>query len=199
MAKLYFYYSSMNSGKSTILLQTAFNYEERNMKVLILLSNILDTEFVCSRTGLQRKARIYNYTDCLYDIVKSYNDLSCVLVDEAQFLNKVQVIELAKVCDTLNIPVLCYGLRSDFLGEPFEGSMYLLTIADKLIEIKTMCYCGKKATMNMRKVNNESDVITPIFEGTQIKIGGNESYISLCRKCYVQLKSDALLMASILY
>jgi thymidine kinase len=174
----------MNSGKSAILLQSAFNYEERNMKVLTFIPKIINCDEIVSRIGLRSKATVFdeefNFIQCL----RSTEGISCVLVDEAQFLTKNHVLQLCQVCDELSIPVLCYGLRSDFLGEPFEGSKYLLVLADKLIEIKNVCFCGKKATMNMRKTTDAEGHASPVTEGNQIDIGGNDKYISLCRKCY---------------
>ncbi len=196
MAKLYFYYSAMNSGKTTILIQSAFNYEERNMRVEVFVPEIMGSGVVKSRIGLERKAHTFNINDDLYDMVNSFSDdISCIMIDEAQFLKKKQVYDLCRVCDELNIPVLCYGLRIDFRGEPFEGSAYLLSMADKLVEIKTICLCGKKASMNMRKVKNENitDLI-PIFDGEQIEIGGNDNYISLCRRCYMDIKKQCCLI-----
>ncbi len=187
MAKLYFYYSSMNSGKSAILLQSAFNYGEKNMKVLSFIPEIINCFEIISRIGLRCEAIVFNKEFDFVYYLQSMSDISCVLIDEAQFLSRCQVLQLCRICDEMNIPVLCYGLRSDFLGEPFEGSKYLLTLADKLIEIKNICLCGKKATMNMRKSSDDEKNIIPITEGTQIEIGGNDKYISLCRKCYFNI------------
>jgi thymidine kinase len=130
-----------------------------------------------------KKARVFDQSFDFYEYLKGVNVIRCVLIDEAQFLTKAQVLNLAKVVDELSIPVLCYGLRTDFLGEPFEGSKYLLAIADKLVELKTICYCGKKATMNLRKKQDATGVVA-ISEGAQVDIGGNDKYIALCRKCY---------------
>ncbi len=185
MAKLYFYYSSMNAGKSTNLLQAAFNYEERNMKVWTFIPKIIGVSQIVSRIGLNSNAIVFDKQfNFIEFLIKDENKVDCVLVDEAQFLTKEHVLQLCEVCDELSIPVLCYGLRSDFLGEPFEGSKYLLTLSDKLIELKSMCGCGKKATMNMKKTINSVGQLLPILEGEQIDIGGNDKYISLCRKCY---------------
>ena len=175
MAKLYFYYSAMNAGKSTTLLQSAHNYEERNMKT-ILFTQKLDDRFgegrITSRIGLDRDCEIFTEEDDLYVWTAHEHQrekLSCVLVDEAQFLSPKQVLQLTLVVDKLKIPVLCYGLRSDFRGEPFPGSVYLLAWADELSEIKTICKSGKKATMNARLDEHGNRVI----EGDQISIGLN--------------------------
>lgn len=182
MAKLYFYYSAMNAGKSTTLLQSAYNYEERGMKVLLFTPCVDDRSGVgqiASRIGLEREA--FAFSDD-YDLFQHTNQetskskISCVLVDEAQFLSPKQVLQLTLVCDRLSIPVLCYGLRTDFQGEPFEGSKYLLAWADELTEIKTICSSGKKATMNARMDADGNRV----WEGEQIQIGTN--YVSLSRK-----------------
>lgn len=187
MAKLYFYYSAMNAGKSTTLLQASHNYEERGMQTLIFSPKI-DTRFdkpvVYSRLGIQQDAIPFDNDFSFFKYVKEQNsqlnNLKCILVDEAHFLNKSQVLELSDIATQLNIAVLTYGLRSDFLAEPFEGSKYLLVYSEEIIEIKTMCKCGKKATMNLRIDENGE----PIIAGDQVQIGGNESYISLCMKCF---------------
>lgn len=188
MAKLYFYYSSMNAGKSTSLLQSSYNYKERGMNTIILAPE-LDDRYgvgrVTSRIGLEAKATTFQPDTDLYRTVeqkKHEKPLHCVLVDEAQFLTKQQVGELADVADVLNIPVLAYGLRTDFLGEPFEGSQYLLAWADNLKELKAICHCGSKATMVLR---TDADG-NPIREGSQIEIGGNDRYVSMCRKHFNQ-------------
>lgn len=185
MAKLYFYYSAMNAGKSTILLQSSYNYHERGMETLLFTPKI-DDRFgenkISSRIGLQANAFSFDNQFNLYTHTKEQLNIiptiKCVLVDEAQFLTKQQVLQLSLIVDKLNIPVLTYGLRSDFRGEPFEGSQYLLVWADNLIEIKTICFCGRKAIMNAR-LDAEGSVIKT---GEQIQIGGNEKYISMCRK-----------------
>jgi len=179
MAKLYFYYSAMNAGKSTMLLQSAYNYQERHLKTLILLPaiGIKDkSNIVSSRIGLSSPATIINQHDNIFELITP--DYSCILIDEAQFLTKKQVYQLADVVDRLNIPVLCYGIRSDFQAEAFEGSIYLLTLADHLIEIKTICHCGSKATMNLR-IDADGK---PVKQGSQVLIGGNDHYIATCRK-----------------
>ncbi len=153
MAKLYFRYSAMNAGKSTALLQVAHNYEERGRAVLIFTSDLDDrygTGIVSSRLGLHRKAPTYDAWFDFETYMRDQKDVSCVLVDEAQFLTPEQVRQLHRVAHVQNIPVICYGIRSDFVGEPFPGAAYLLTLADSLEEIKTICSCGKKATMNPR-------------------------------------------------
>lgn len=184
MAKLYFYYSSMNAGKTTNLLQSAYNYFERGMRTLILtpaLDNRYGEGVVASRIGLRSQAQRFTAkTDLLAQVradIAAHGDLHCVFVDEAQFLNKAQVWQLTDVVDELNIPVLAYGLRTDFRGELFEGSTYLLAWADNLEEIKTICHTGRKATMVVR-VDDEGRAIT---EGPQVEIGGNERYVSVSR------------------
>lgn len=184
MAKLYFYYSAMNAGKSTALLQAAYNYQERGLKP-VLLTPKLDTRDglgkIASRIGLSSDAITFSQTDSLFEICGSENDIadvSCVFVDEAQFLTKRQAHELGDVADQLNIPVLAYGLRTDFQGNLFEGSQYLLAWSDVLTEIKTICHCGRKATMVLRIDSSGK----PIRSGEQIKVGGNESYVSVCRR-----------------
>lgn len=185
MAKLHFYYSAMNAGKSTVLLQSSYNYQERGMSTL-LFAPLIDTRYgvgrVTSRIGLTAPAICFNAETNLFQITqKKWQEdpsLGCVLIDEAHFLNKAHVWQLCQICDELNIPVLTYGLRSDFRGEPFEGSTYLLILADQLIEIKTICHCGKKATMNVRI----DEAGNPVTEGEQVEIAGNERYIASCRK-----------------
>lgn len=189
MAKLYFRYSTMGAGKSLDLLKTAHNYEERNKKVFLLTSD-LDKRFgkkkIASRIGISRDANTFNTKSNLYDMVVSNGEtLSCVLIDEAQFLTKEQVWQLTDVVDYLGINVIVYGLRSDYLGEPFEGSIYLMTLADKIEELKTICEFGDKASINMRLLNGE-----PVFEGEQVQIGGNESYLPVCRKHFKKLKKE---------
>ena len=183
MAKLYFYYSAMNAGKSTVLLQSSHNYRERGMNTLILLPEI-DTRFkegkVTSRIGLEADAMTFTTADNLLSVVQRVHDeapLHCVLVDEAQFLTKQQVRQLSEVCDRHDIPVMTYGLRTDFQGNLFEGSEQLLAWADSLSEIKTICHCGRKATMVLR-IGADGKAIK---DGRQIQIGGNERYVSVCR------------------
>jgi thymidine kinase len=184
MAKLYFYYSSMNAGKSTSLLQSSYNYRERGMNTLVLAPNF-DDRFgvgkVTSRIGIDAQATTFSTGDDLLAAIKSRNEqkpLHCVLIDEAQFLTKEQVFQLGEVTDNLDIPVLAYGLRTDFQGEPFEGSKYLLAWSDNLKELKAICHCGSKATMVLR-VDADGK---PITGGSQIEIGGNDRYVSTCRK-----------------
>jgi len=186
MAQMYFYYSAMNAGKSTTLLQSSFNYRERGMNPAIFTAAFDDrygVGKVSSRIGLQSDAHLYGAETDLYQEIEKLNaeeKLHCILVDESQFLTKVQVYQLSEVVDKLNIPVLCYGLRTDFLGELFEGSKYLLSWADKLIELKTICHCGRKANMVIR-TDAEGN---PISEGDQVAIGGNDCYVSVCRQHY---------------
>jgi thymidine kinase len=184
MAKLYFYYSSMNAGKSTSLLQSSYNYKERGMNTLIM-APALDDRYgigkVSSRIGLEAPALCFNSKDDLFALVSAHIEktaLHCVLVDEAQFLSREQVFQLSDVTDRLAVPVLAYGLRTDFQGEPFEGSKYLLAWADTINELKAICECGAKATMTVR-LDQEGNAIR---EGSQIEIGGNERYISMCRR-----------------
>jgi len=184
MAKFYFYYSSMNAGKSTALLQSSYNYRERGMNTLVLAPEF-DDRFgvgkVTSRIGLETSATTFAQDEDLFKLVAkkdSASPLHCVLVDEAQFLTKEQVYQLGEVTDELNIPVLAYGLRTDFQGEPFPGSKYLLAWADNLKELKAICFCGGKATMVIR-LDGEGNAIT---QGSQVEIGGNDRYVSMCRK-----------------
>ena len=187
MAKLYFYYSAMNAGKTTTLLQSAHNYRERGMRVLIFTPK-LDfrggSGTVASRIGLSAEGHAFERDDDLEiwarnDIAK-HGKLDCVLVDEAQFLTKAQVWQLSEIVDRLRIPALCYGLRTDFRGELFEGSQYLLAWADELTEIKTICHSGKKATMTVR-VDEHGHALQ---DGPQVEIGGNDRYVSVSRLEY---------------
>jgi thymidine kinase len=185
MAKLYFYYSAMNAGKSTVLLQSSHNYHERGMDTL-LFTPAIDSRFgkgkIASRLGLVADAVPFaSDSDLfLYATHQKANNpkLQCVLVDEAQFLSRHQVEQLTDIVDKLDLPVLAYGLRSDFKGESFAGSQYLLIWADNIVEIKTICFCGKKATMNAR-VDDKGKFLR---SGDQVQIGGNESYTAMCRK-----------------
>lgn len=193
MAKLYFYYSAMNAGKSTTLLQSSYNYQERGMNTVLFTPALDDRRksgLIHSRIGLEAEAYSFDNDSNLYDHIaqilsESKQPIHCILVDEAQFLTKKQVFQLSDVADNLSIPVLAYGLRTDFRGEPFEGSQYLLGWADELVEIKTVCHCGKKAIMNIRIGEDQK----PITTGKQIEIGGNEKYISTCRKHFKQMTS----------
>lgn len=183
MAKLYFYYASMNAGKSTNLLQADFNYRERGMAT-ILWTAALDTRsqgMVQSRIGLEAQANRYTPgTDLIRETLAKHAEtpLACVLIDEAQFLTAKQVWQCARLADEANIPVLCYGLRTDFRGDLFPGSAVLLGIADSLVELKGVCHCGRKATMNMR-VDAEGAAVKA---GAQTEVGGNERYVALCRR-----------------
>lgn len=184
MAKLHFYYSTMNAGKTTTLLQSSYNYQERGMKTLLfkpLVDNRVRGNKIASRIGLKEKAFLFDDSFNFFEYVgKHATNVSCILVDEAQFLKKDQVRQLCYIVDVYNIPVLAYGLRSDFRGEPFEGSQYLLAWAEELSEIKAICHCGRKAIMNIR-VDTQGQKVQ---EGAQIEIGGNERYIAVCRKHY---------------
>ncbi|WP_454784843.1 thymidine kinase [Legionella sp. WA2024007413] len=186
MAKLYFYFAAMNAGKSTVLLQSSYNYRERGMNTLLFtpaIDNRYQQGMVYSRIGLSEPALIFNSKDDLYQhVVAQEKKYACILVDEAQFLTRAQVHQLTEITDQLSIPVLAYGLRTDFRGELFEGSQYLLAWADELIELKTICHCGRKATMILR-LNAQGKVIT---EGEQVVIGGNDMYSSTCRKHFKQ-------------
>lgn len=195
MAKLYFYYSAMNAGKSTTLLQSSYNYNERGMETL-LFTAALDTRdgegIISSRIGLKAPAikfdKDFDFMDHVANIMAgSKHHLACIMIDEAQFLTKTQVYQLTEIVDNLKIPVLAYGLRTDFLSEPFDGSLYLLAWADELIELKTICHCGSKATMNLRKDKDGQAVST----GDQIDIGGNEKYTSLCRVHFKEALDEA--------
>jgi len=184
MAKLYFYYSAMNAGKTTALLQSAHNYRERGMNPLLFKPRLDDRYAVAairSRIGLEAPATAFDRTENLFDIVQERlgrENVHCVLVDEAQFLSRDQVYQLTEVVDRLGIPVLAFGLRTDFQGELFEGSRYLLAWADQLEELKTICHTGRKATMVVR-VDEQGYALR---EGSQVEIGGNERYVSVSRK-----------------
>lgn len=183
----------MNAGKSTSLLQVAHNYEERDQQVL-LLTPALDSRAglgkIHSRLGIARDATYFERDEDLYGLIArnlSERHIDCVLIDEAQFLSRAQVWQLAKVADELNTPVMCYGIRTDAFGEAFEGSATLLAIADKLVEMKTICHCGRKATMSLRVDANGNAV----RHGEQIAIGGNERYVSCCRKHWADALAEA--------
>ena len=188
MAKLYFYYSSMNAGKSTALLQASYNYRERGMNTIVLAPSLDDRYgqgVVTSRIGLQSEAASIQPDEDLFARVSSLmseKPLHCVLIDEAQFLSKQQVLQIGRISDHLDIPVLAYGLRTDFRGEPFEGSKYLLAIADNLKEIKAICHCGSKATMVIRQ-DPDGNIVT---SGESVEIGGNDRYVSMCRKHFYE-------------
>ncbi|HEY4581537.1 MAG TPA: thymidine kinase [Lysobacter sp.] len=190
MAKLYFYYSAMNAGKTTTLLQSAHNYAERGMRTCVLAPALDDRAgrgVVASRIGLSAQAAAFGRGDdlerCVERDIEAHGALHCVLVDEAQFLTRAQVWQLTEVVDRLRIPVLCYGLRTDFRGELFEGSQYLLAWADEIDEIKTICHTGKKATMTVR-VDAQGRAVQ---DGPQVEIGGNERYVSVSRAQFKQV------------
>lgn len=192
MAKLYFYYSAMNAGKSTTLLQSAHNYQERGMESLLYTPIIDDrymTGFIKSRIGLEKQAIAFgtdfNFFNNIKPEIAARKNLKCILIDEAQFLSKDQVDQLTDVVDYLNIPVLTYGIRTDFQTNLFPGSMHLLAAADEIVELKTICVCGRKATNNMR-INSEGK---PVLTGAQIEIGGNDRYIAHCRRCFKEAHS----------
>ena len=201
MAKLYFYYSAMNAGKSTTLLQASYNYNERGMETLLYTPSF-DDRFkqghIHSRIGLAADAVSYgadfNFLTHAKEAVANNPRVTCLMIDEAQFLSKAQAEQLAMVTLECKRPVLAYGLRTDFTGEPFEGSKYLLALAEEIAEIKTICHCGRKATMNMRVDESGQKVTT----GETIEIGGNDRYVSTCRLHYIQgdagprLNTDAL-------
>jgi thymidine kinase len=195
MSKVYFYYSAMNAGKSTTLLQSSYNYQERGMNTLVLapaLDTRAGTGKVASRIGLSAEARAFKRDENLFTLVEEDHEkriLSCVLVDEAQFLTKAQVEQLTDIADRLRVPVLCYGLRTDFQGNLFEGSQWLLAWADNLIELKTICHCGRKAIMVLRVDASGA----PVKTGAQIEIGGNDRYVSVCRRHYKESQHAWLL------
>jgi len=191
MAKLYFYYASMNAGKSTTLLQADFNYRERGMTTMLwtsALDNRGGDKAIESRIGLGADAHRFDGATDLWTSVSAAHavqPLACVLIDEAQFLTGEQVWQLARLADEANIPVLCYGLRTDFQGELFPGSAVLLGVADSLVELKAVCHCGRKATMNLRV----DAMGAAVKAGAQTEIGGNDRYVSLCRKHFSEALS----------
>ncbi|HVS53515.1 MAG TPA: thymidine kinase [Opitutaceae bacterium] len=184
MAKVYFYYAAMNAGKSTVLLQSSYNYRERGMRTLLFTPSV-DTRWgsgrIESRIGLRSGAISLAPSDNLLNRVRTEHGtqpVACVLIDEAQFLTPEQVWQGSEIADALDIPVLCYGLRTDFQGKLFPGSGALLAIADDLIELKTICHCGRKATMNLRfDVSGRA-----LKDGAQVEIGGNDRYVAMCRR-----------------
>jgi len=184
MAQLYFYYSSMNAGKSTHLLQSSYNYNERGLKTVLFTAQIDDRYAkgkVTSRLGINSDAHLFaQETNLLTEIATIQNNtkIACVLIDEAQFLTKAQVKQLTDIVDNLNIPVLAYGIRTDFLGQTFTGSAALLAWADKLVELKTICHCGRKANFVIR-LNSDGKAATG---GEQVEVGGNERYQAVCRE-----------------
>ncbi len=192
MAKLYFHYSTMNAGKSTLLLQASHNYRERGMETYLMTSGVDDRAGqarIASRIGIGQDADVFAPDEDLFaKIAKRLEagSLSCVFVDEAQFLSKDQVWQLARAVDDLGVPVMCYGLRVDFRGELFPGSAALLALADEMREVRTVCFCGKKATMVVRQ-DDQGRVLT---SGDQVQIGGNETYVSLCRKHWREAVGD---------
>lgn len=192
MAKLYFYYASMNAGKSTTLLQADFNYRERGMHTMLWTAKLDDRgeeKAIESRIGLGADAHRFTEDTDLWDAITAAHKvepLGCVLVDEAQFLSKEQVWQLARVADESGIPVLCYGLRTDFQGELFPGSAGLLGIADALVELKAICHCGRKSSMNLR-VDESGKAVK---QGAQTEIGGNDRYVALCRRHFSEALGD---------
>ena len=193
MAKLHFNFATMGAGKSMQLLQTRFNYLERGMNCLLLTAAIDDrfgTAKITSRMGISAEAHVFSPDDDLmtrYLLAAKEAEIACILVDEAQFLTRDQVQQLARAVDMLGIPVMAYGLRTDFRGRLFEGSEALLAIADELREIRTICHCGSKATMVLRKDGDGR----PTLEGDQVQIGGNDSYVPLCRKHWMKAHAEA--------
>lgn len=193
MAKLYFYYASMNAGKSTTLLQADFNYRERGMETMLWTAAIddrFDEGVVTSRIGLTADAHKFTPDTDLFETVAAEHDargLACLLIDEAQFLTRDQAFAAARIADELSIPVLCYGLRTDFQAELFPGSAALLGIADALVELKAVCECGRKSTMNLRVDANGDAVVA----GAQTEIGGNDRYEALCRKHFMERLAGA--------
>jgi len=179
----------MNAGKSTSLLQSAYNYKERGMESVIFTASVDDRYGkgkVTSRIGLSQDADIFSSNCDLFQLMKEKLDngpVHCILVDECQFLSKEQVKQICRVVDELKVPVLCYGLRTDFLGEPFEGSLYLMSWADKLVELKTICHCGRKASMVVR-MDEQGNALS---SGSQVEIGGNDKYVSMCREHFSEL------------
>lgn len=188
MAKLYFYYASMNAGKSTTLLQADFNYRERGMRTMLFTAAIDDrykAGIITSRIGIEAPANSFDAATDMRAAIEARHDeapLACVLVDEAQFLTRDQVFQLAAVADEIGIPVLAYGLRTDFRAELFEGSRCLLALADVLVELKAVCACGRKATMNLR-IDAEGEAVR---QGAQTEIGGNDRYVALCRRHFME-------------
>ena len=193
MAKLYFYYGSMNAGKSTVLLQADFNYRERGMQTMLYTAAAHDRAgfgMIASRIGLEAEANTFEAGSDIRAEVEAElrkRRLDCLLVDEAQSLTRGQVLQLASICDDLNIPVLAYGLRTDFQGNLFEGSGALLALADRLVEMKAVCECGRKATMNLR-IDERGQAVK---FGEQTEIGGNDRYVALCRRHFMQRLHEA--------
>jgi thymidine kinase len=192
MAKLYYNYSTMNAGKSTLLLQASYNYRERGMDTYLLTAQLdrrAGEGHIASRIGISDKADTFDANSNLLDTIKARlakGPVACVFIDEAQFLNEDQVWQLARAVDDLKVPVMCYGLRVDFQGKLFPGSAALLALADEMREVRTICHCGKKATMVVRQ-DEHGNVLQ---EGAQVQIGGNESYVSLCRRHWRKAMGD---------
>ncbi|MEL6678982.1 MAG: thymidine kinase [Pseudomonadota bacterium] len=192
MPKLYFHYSTMNAGKSTLLLQASYNYNERGMETYLLTADFDDrggSGRIASRIGIAAEADTYSKTADLFQMVAArlaQGPVACVLVDEAQWLSREQVWQLARVVDDLNLPVMCYGLRVDFRGELFPGSATLLALADEMREVRTICHCGRKATMVVRLGPDG----TALKDGPQVQVGGNESYVALCRRHWREAVGD---------
>lgn len=190
MAKLYFHYSTMNAGKSTLLLQASYNYRERGMNTLLLAAALDDRAgpgVIASRIGIAEDATLFTPDTDLFALVRDQGTgCACIFVDEAQFLTESQVWQLARVADDLHQPVMCYGLRVDFRGRLFPGSAALLAWADDLREVRTICHCGRKATMVVR----QDDRGRALHQGAQVQIGGNETYVSLCRRHWRQAMED---------
>lgn len=186
MAKLYFHYSTMNAGKSTLLLQASYNYRERGMETLLLIASLDDRAgpgIIGSRIGIAAEATAFGPAEDLFALIAADpRPLSCVFLDEAQFLSAEQVWQLARVADDLGIPVMAYGLRVDFRGDLFPGSAALLALADDLREVRTICHCGRKATMVIRR-GPDGQALT---DGDQVQVGGSETYVSLCRRHWRQ-------------
>jgi thymidine kinase len=192
MAKLYFHYSTMNAGKSTMLLQASHNYRERGMDTYLLTANFDERAGlgqIGSRIGIGAEADTYSQSDDLFAKIKerlAEGPVACVMVDEAQWMTKDQVWQLARAVDDLKVPIMCYGLRVDFRGELFPGSAALLALADEMREVRTICHCGKKATMVIR-TGPDGKALT---EGAQVQVGGNETYVSLCRRHWREAVGD---------
>ena len=192
MAKLYFHYSTMNAGKSTLLLQAAHNYRERGMTPYLMTAQFDDRAGqgkIGSRIGLQSDADLFSQSSDLFAMLANrltLGPVDCAFIDEAQFLSADQVWQLARAVDDLGVPVMCYGLRVDFRGQLFPGSAALLALADEMREVRTICHCGKKATMVIRQDENGQ----PLVDGDQVQIGGNETYVSLCRRHWREAVGD---------
>ena len=199
MAKLYFYYSSMNAGKSTTLLQADFNYRERGMETMLWTAALDDRYgqgYVTSRIGLKADAHKFDPETDLWTAICGEHGgrpLACVMIDEAQFLSRDQVLQLARIADEAGIPVLCYGLRTDFAAELFPGSAALLGLADSLVELKAVCHCGRKSTMNLRVDADGRAVI----DGQQTEIGGNDRYIAMCRRHFMEARKESAAHAAL--